>query len=191
MAAKYSPAWQIEVVREPPTSIGEPSHRSPEWLAIDAASQGHLAIFLGAGASVLYDEDRPSALGAPTAKQLAKQLAERYYFPSDEEEPDLTRVAQWVCLKDGRVALEQELQGLAACEPSLVLRFLASMEIALRQKGYQSSGQLYLTTNFDLGLEKAFADAEIPLYTVTFLPSGAHRGGLLCRYSAPDYRGFR
>lgn len=124
----------------------------PYPLIRDAITKGRVIPFLGSGASL-----GGRALGAqwkegegaylPTAAELAKYLAEKTGFPLDEE-PDLTKVAQYYDVVGGRYALNEELHGIFNCDYPLTSlhTFLADV----------TAPQLIVTTNYDDCIERAF-----------------------------------
>ena len=89
---------------------------------------------------------------------------------------DLARVSQYVATMQGSGPLYDELHARfeAAVEPGPLHRFLARMPALLRDRG--APHQLIVSTNYDLGLERAFEEAGEELDIVTYVASGPHRG---------------
>jgi hypothetical protein len=121
-------------------------------LISDGLRKSRVIPFLGSGASL--GGRGPGAkwcLGQtaylPTATELANHLAERMEFPKDEE-PDLTKVAQYYDVVGGRTALNEELHGIFNCDYPLtpLHNFLADVAAPL----------LIVTTNYDDCIERAF-----------------------------------
>lgn len=105
---------------------------------------------------------------------LAEQLARRFDY--QEEERELTRVAQFVALTKGVGPLHEELRTLllAAAAPTPVHRFFAALPQVLRDRGLPY--QLLVTTGYDLALEQALLEAEEEFDVVSYLASGRDRG---------------
>jgi hypothetical protein len=106
-------------------------------------------------------------LGLDDAGGLAASLARA--FGLDGERPkDLSRVSQQVATLNGMGPLHDELHARfrEASQPSPVHRFLASLPPWLRERGLPC--QLIVTTSYDLGLERAFAEAGEPLDVVAY-----------------------
>jgi DNA-binding SARP family transcriptional activator len=113
-------------------------------------------------------------LGAEVG-ELARQLAERFDFPT-ERGAELTRVAQYVALMKGSGPLYDELHDLlgATAAPTSIHRFFAAAAPLLRERG--APHQLVVTTGYDLTLEQAFLDAGEAFDVVSYLAAGPHRG---------------
>ncbi|HEX8143694.1 MAG TPA: SIR2 family protein [Pyrinomonadaceae bacterium] len=126
---------------------------SPPYLLIrERLLEGRVVPFLGAGASLggrlpgaTWSRSQTSYL--PTAHELAGYLAERTEFPADEQ-PDLTKVAQYYNVVGGRSILNEELHGIFNCDYPLTSlhTFLAELPVPL----------LIVTTNYDDCIERAY-----------------------------------
>jgi DNA-binding SARP family transcriptional activator len=114
-------------------------------------------------------------LGLDGAGDLAAHLASAFDVPKDRP-VDLARVSQYVATMKGSGPLYDELHARfeAAMEPGPLHRFLARMPALLRARG--APHHLIVSTNYDLGLERAFEDAGEELDIVTYVAAGAHRG---------------
>ncbi len=114
-------------------------------------------------------------IGLDGASDLAEHLARAFEVP-DDRPVDLARVSQYVATMQGSGPLYDELHARfeAAVEPSPLHRFLARLPALLRERG--APHQLIVTTNYDLALERAFADAGEELDIVSYVATGAHRG---------------
>ncbi|HKC63679.1 MAG TPA: SIR2 family protein [Pyrinomonadaceae bacterium] len=124
----------------------------PYPLIRDAILKGRVIPFLGSGASLggreagaKWIQGQTSYL--PTATELARHLADVTEFP-DDEEPELTKVAQYYDVIGGRYALNQELHSIFNCDYPLTSlhTFLAEVTVPL----------LIVTTNYDDCIERAF-----------------------------------
>ncbi len=113
-------------------------------------------------------------LGAEVG-ELARRLAERFAFPADED-PELTRVAQYAALMKGSGPLYDELHELlaAGAAPTSIHRFFAALPRELRERG--APQQLIVTTGYDLALEEAFLAEGEEFDVVSYLAAGRNRG---------------
>ena len=114
-------------------------------------------------------------IGLDGAGELAEHLAAAFGVP-DDRPIDLARVSQYVTMMQGSGPLYDELHARfeAAVEPGPLHRFLARLPVLLREQG--APHQLIVTTNYDLGLERAFEDAGEEVDIVAYVASGPHRG---------------
>jgi len=114
-------------------------------------------------------------LGLAGATDLAERLATAFEYPRDRP-LDLARVSQYVATMQGSGPLYDELHGRfeAAVEPGPLHRFLASLPALAREHG--SAHPLVVTTNYDLGLEQAFAEVGEEIDVVAYVAAGPHRG---------------
>jgi len=114
-------------------------------------------------------------LGLDGAGDLAAHLAHAFDVPKDRP-VDLARVSQYVATMQGSGPLYDELHARfeAAVEPGPLHRFLARMPALLRERGVPH--HLIVSTNYDLGLERAFEDAGEELDIVAYVATGTHRG---------------
>lgn len=114
-------------------------------------------------------------LGLAGSAALAERLATAFDYPRDRP-LDLARVCQYVATMRGAGRLWDELHERfqAAIEPEPVHRFLASLPPLLRERGVPH--QLIVTTNYDLGLERAFEEAGEELDVVAYVASGPNQG---------------
>jgi DNA-binding SARP family transcriptional activator len=119
-------------------------------------------------------------------KQLSERLAEYFQYPR-EDNPELTRISQYIAVMKGSGPLYDELHALLEADerPTAVHRFLAALPPLLREQGAQH--QLIVTTGYDLALERAFLDAGEEFDVVSYLASGKHRGHFC--HIAPDGTG--
>jgi DNA-binding SARP family transcriptional activator len=114
-------------------------------------------------------------LGLDGAVDLAAGLASTFEVPNDRP-LDLARVSQYVATMQGSGPLYDELHARfeAAVEPGPLHRFLARLPPLLRERS--ASHQLIVTKNYDLALERAFADAGEEVDVVAYVAAGQHRG---------------
>jgi hypothetical protein len=117
--------------------------------------------FLGSGASLNrtspeIPSDSGEVASLPTASELARILADQTNFPENEQ-LDLTKVAQLCHVVGGRAPLHRVLRGIFNRDyPCLsVHHYLASLDVPL----------LIVTTNYDDLIERAF-DAKGRKYDV-------------------------
>lgn len=126
----------------------------PYQLIYDSLCQGLVIPFFGAGASLTRNPTSADSTGernaiVPTAMELAKFLASKSEFPSDEG-LELTKVAQYYSLVGGRIPLYRELHSIFDRDFPLtpLHTFLANIPRPL----------LIITTNYDDLIERAYAD---------------------------------
>jgi len=133
--------------------------------------------FLGAGAS--FGSRDPSAVPwrkpaaaaqdqwdvtfLPTGKELAECLAHDVEYPQDETR-ELTKVAQYFAVINGREPLEEALNQIFALRqtPAPIHECLAEMAA--------DAPLLIVTTNYDDLIERAFDQAERPYDRVVHIP---------------------
>lgn len=120
----------------------------PYPFILDKLNKSKVIPFLGAGSSLAGLLPRgPWVKGViPTAGELAGHLAETAKFPSGESR-DLTKVAQYYSVVNGRQPLDEELHNIFNCDykPTSLHSFLASVQAPL----------LIVTTNYDDLIERA------------------------------------
>jgi len=114
-------------------------------------------------------------LGLDGAGDLAAHLASAFEVP-DDRPVDLARISQYVATMKGSGPLYDELHSRfeAAVEPRPLHRFLASLPARLRERG--APHQLIVSTDYDLGLERAFEEAGEEADIVTYVATGKYRG---------------
>ena len=114
-------------------------------------------------------------IGLDGAGALAEHLAKAFAVPGDRP-IDLARISQYVATMQGSGPLYDELHARfeAAVEPGPLHCFLARMPAILRARG--APHQLIVTTNYDLALERAFAEAGEEVDIVAYVATGTHRG---------------
>ena len=116
-------------------------------------------------------------VGGVAGHELATLLATRFELELDGR--GLAYVSQAVAARNGIGPLHDELH-LALTrdfEPSLLHRWLAGLPPLLRHRSLPQ--QLIVSTSFDTGVERAFADAGEELDVVVYLASGRDRGKFL------------
>lgn len=138
------------------------------------------AMLAGRVVPVLGGEANRSTGGGrtiPGLDDIAAYLAEA--FDSPPEHRDLARVSEYVALMKGVGPLYDGLHDLLDrdFEPGPVHCALAESARLLREGGVPS--QLVVTTNLDLALERAFADAGEELDVVSYIARGRHQGRFL------------
>jgi hypothetical protein len=165
-----------------------------QWLA-DYGIRGPLTVFLGAGASLdasvtsVEFRSTDASVGRevtsvwrdpwslpndrlPTAKELATWLANTSGYP-EEDDVNLSRVAEWIALTAGREELDRVLRGIFGCrmrEPGVVHQFFADHCTTLRRDRMGGYYPVFVTTNYDRLLEDAFDRSNEPLDVVTYSP---------------------
>ncbi|HET6762673.1 MAG TPA: SIR2 family protein [Longimicrobiaceae bacterium] len=150
---------------------------------LDALAEGRVVPFLGAGVGL---SDRPEgssyAFGKqlPSGWELSEYLADRVRLPASERkrELDLARVSQYGAVMLGADRLYGWLREMfdADYPPTTVHGVLAALPGELRTRGAVRPTQLIVTTNYDDGLERAFAAAGEPLDVLWYVAEGKHRG---------------
>ena len=151
---------------------------------------GAVVPFLGAGVN-LYG--RPHSVSwqrgryLPSGEELATYLAGENDYPFDDP-TDLLRVSQYVDVMVGHGPLYEELRSVfdADYAPTPVHRLLASLPSLIRAHKSDKTGffPLYVTTNYDDLLERAFKDAGEKYDLVTYIADGDERGKF--RHTTPD-----
>lgn len=106
---------------------------------------------------------------------LAPGLAARFGYPSGEV-LETARVSQYAATLRGYGPLHDELRAVVESQaaPTEVHRFFAALPPMLRERGLPH--QLLVTTDYDGGLERAFAEAGEEVDVVAYLASGLARG---------------
>jgi hypothetical protein len=143
-------------------SVRQPRIEPPYGAILDELRLGKAVPFLGAGASRLAALDgRPSPL--PSGSQLANLLADYSSFPSQDEKDrcDLAKVASYLVDGTNRHSLRRKLRTLFAgteVATTRLHRLLARV----------ADNLLIITTNYDLLLEQAFAEAGKPHDVVVY-----------------------
>jgi DNA-binding SARP family transcriptional activator len=114
---------------------------------------------------------------------LTSQLADRFAYP-DADRDTLARVSQYISVMKGSGPLYDALHAYLDVDapPTGVHRFLALLPPLLRERG--APQQLIVTTNYDLTLERALAEADEEFDVVSYLAAGRHRGKFC--HVAPD-----
>ena len=116
-------------------------------------------------------------VGGVAGHELATLLATR--FELDVDGRGLAYVSQAVAARNGVGPLHDELHLALArdFEPSLLHAWLAGLPPLLRHRSLPQ--QLIVSTSFDTGVERAFAEAGEELDTVVYIASGRDRGKFL------------
>ena len=116
-------------------------------------------------------------VGGVAGHELATLLATRFELELDGR--GLAYVSQAVAARNGIGPLHDELHLALArdFEPSLLHRWLAGLPPLLRHRSLPQ--QLIVSTSFDTGVERAFADTGEELDVVVYLASGRDRGKFL------------
>ena len=114
-------------------------------------------------------------IGLAGGEELAHHLAETFDVPNNVA-GSLGRVTQYIAAMQGLGPLHDEVHKRCggAEEPGPIQRLLARVAAVLRERGVPY--QLIVTTAFDSGVERAFADAGEELDVVTYVADGPARG---------------
>ncbi len=152
-------------------------------LVVKAIADGRVVPFFGSGANLC---GRPTGQAwhpgqyLPSGDELSAYLAENFGYPVNEP-LDLVRVSQYAALMTGSGPLYEELRQLfdADYPPTPLHRFFAMLPKALRAKGYPTTHQLVVTTNYDDMLERSFRTAGEPFDLVGYVSEGEQRGKFL------------
>ncbi len=140
---------------------------------VKAVLAGRLVPVLGTNANCSTADGRP----IPGLDEIAAYLAEAFGSPAEHR--DLARVSEYVALMKGVGPLYDELHDLLDrdFDPGPVHRMLAEVAGLLREGGRPNF--LAVTTNLDLALERAFADAGEAIDVVSYIARGRHEGRFL------------
>ncbi len=114
-------------------------------------------------------------LGLAGGAELARRLAGTFDVP-DDVSPALSGISQYVAAMQGAGPLHDELHVLyrEAVEPRPVHRLLARLPSVLRERGM--AYPLVVTTAFDDGVERAFAEQGEELDVVTYIAGSPQHG---------------
>jgi hypothetical protein len=109
----------------------------------------------------------------PSGRELACALARDYPMIQTR---DLAQVAQYITALAGQGPLYDELHDVfdADYPPTRLHRFLARVSRRTRASGREC--MLFVTTNYDDSLERAFLDEGEPYELVTYIAEGRDRG---------------
>jgi len=151
---------------------------------------GSVVPFLGAGINLCERPDEQAwAYGKylPDSRELAVHLAGQLDYPGQDRD-NLLRVSQYLDVKLGIGPVYETLHDVFDADYDLtpVHLLLASLPELIRQ--YRPDGPrvfpLYVTTNYDDGLERAFQSVDEPYDLVTYIAEGPQQGKFL--HTAPD-----
>jgi hypothetical protein len=138
--------------------------------------KGKVVPVLGAGVNLC--ERPPSASFQrgrflPSGQELAAVLAADYPMIKTR---DLARVAQYIAALAGQGPLYDDLHDVfdADYPPTRLHRFLARLSRLTRELNNQC--MLFVTTNYDDSLERAFVAEKEPFELVTYVAEGKDRG---------------
>lgn len=138
--------------------------------------KGKVVPVLGAGVNLgERPPDAPWKQGRylPSGRELASALAKDYPMVKTH---GLAQVAQYIAALAGQGPLYDELHDVfdADYPPTHLHRFLARMSRRTRVTG--RGCMLFVTTNYDDSLERAFAEEGEPYELVTYIAEGKDRG---------------
>lgn len=157
---------------------------------VKALGENRLVIFLGEGVNLFgrqsgktWHNQEPEVL--PHGAELAEHLARNFNYPANAPR-DLVHVSQYVSLITGTGPLYDEMHALldADYSPTALHQFLAQLPSLLRAKNLSPRALLFVTTNYDDALERAFRAANEEFDLVTYVAEGEARGKFLHR--TPD-----
>ena len=157
---------------------------------VKALGENRLVIFLGEGVNLFgrvsgktWQNQLPEVL--PHGADLAEHLAKNFNYPPNAPR-DLVHVSQYVSLVTGTGPLYDEMHALLDADyaPTALHEFLAQLPALLRAKNFAPRALLYVSTNYDDALERAFRAAGEAFDLVTYIAEGEARGKFLHR--APD-----
>ena len=150
---------------------------------LDNLVKGKVVIFLGPGINL--GERGPEEAFAPgqhlpTSPDLANYLAENFGYSLDDPD-DLPKVSQYIQIARGYGELYDELHNLFNLDyaPNLVHRFFGLLPSVLREKGFSPRPLLFITSNYDDVLERAFREAGVEYDLVSYIAEGEQRGKFL------------
>jgi SIR2-like domain len=149
--------------------------------------RGRVTPFLGAGVNLCGRPPKTAfELGEwlPSGKELAHHLAQEFAYPF-EPDTDLLRVSQWVTVTLDNEALYAELHDIFDRNyvPTVMHRILANLP-AFVEREKRPEYPLFITTNYDDGLEQALSEAGVEFDLLTYIAAGRDRGRF--RHRAPD-----
>jgi hypothetical protein len=113
----------------------------------------------------------------PSGRELARHLADRSAYPAHDDE-DLARVSQYVTAMLGSRALYQDLHTIFDADYPLsdLHTFLALTSGRVRASPSSESCMLFVTTNYDDALERAFRRVGEPYDLITYIAQGEDSG---------------
>lgn len=114
----------------------------------------------------------------PDGTDVVAYLANCFDAPAGHER-EIARISQYVALVQGVGPLYDELHDLLDrdYEPGELHRGLARVARALQEVG--GPPQLVVSTNYDVALERALAEAGVPFDVVSYVAAGRNRGKFL------------
>lgn len=157
---------------------------------VKSLGENRLVIFLGEGVNLfgrlsgsIWQNHHSEVL--PHGNELAEHLARNFNYPPNAPR-DLVHVSQYVSLVTGTGPLYDEMHALLDADyaPTELHQFLAQLPALLRAKNFSPRALLFVTTNYDDALERAFRTANEAFDLVTYVAEGEARGKFLHR--APD-----
>jgi class 3 adenylate cyclase len=154
---------------------------------LKALGENRLVIFLGEGVNLFgrqsgksWQNHDPEIL--PHGNELAEHLARNFNYPPNAPR-DLLHVSQYVSLVTGTGPLYDEMHTLLDADyaPTALHQFLAQLPALLRAQNFSPRALLFVTTNYDDALERAFRAANEAFDLVTYVAEGEARGKFLHR----------
>ena len=136
---------------------------------VKALLAGRLVPVLGTGVN------RDGAI--PGLDEIAGYLADSFDYPPANR--DLARVSEYVALMKGVGPLYDELHDLLDRDYDAGPVHRALAELAAAIGAHDAPRQLIVTTNYDVALERAFAEAGERLDVVSYISLGRHHGRFL------------
>ncbi|MHC1560564.1 SIR2 family NAD-dependent protein deacylase [Actinomycetospora sp. C-140] len=121
----------------------------------------------------------------PSGPELATYLADEAGYPNDNER-DLARVSQYLAAVLGGRSLYEDLRYVFDVDypPTALHGYLAAASRHVRENPTRHGCMLFLTTNYDDGLECAFRSAREPFDLLVYIAQGPQQG--LFRHVRPD-----
>jgi tetratricopeptide (TPR) repeat protein len=139
-----------------------------------ALESGNCVLFIGAG--VGRQAHLPNGNPAPTASELADQLAKKYNIEAGPD-PDLAKVAQVVQARKGRKELIAQIDSaLADLEPDEHLRWLFSL-----------TWRAIYTTNYDALIERCYELNPSPTQTPVVIAANSEAASWDPRFEVPVF----
>jgi hypothetical protein len=140
--------------------------------------KGKVIPVLGAGANLC---DRPPGTRwergggfLPSGHELAEALAYRYRMP--EPLPGLAQVAQRITAEVGRGPLDEDLHSVFDADYRLSGLHLLLARISRYTRERLGRCMLFVTTNYDDSLERAFNEVGEEFELITYIADGEDRG---------------
>ena len=182
---------QEDVLSEPLPQLSGPSD-THYTMVLKALVEGRVVPFLGAGVNLWCRSPLDTwqcGKDLPSGMQLTGYLVKEFGYP-EKDSSDLLRVSEYAAVMMGSGPLYEKLRALFDVDypPTPLHEFFAQLPKRLKNKGHPPKYQLFITTNYDDVLERAFQIAEEPFDVVTYIADGDNRGRFVHRLPDGELR---